>query len=271
MEAQNRHYNKEEKKPSVDSLCRVGETEHGLAAADELSPHGIAAITGSLNSVLVLIGATEEILHALSSGAPHEVLESWEVAGRGPAGLEACLDKLTADLVSHTLQLCKGNGRLGDTSIADGTGTANRFGIMCGEDNACRRVNTIAFDNICPLTSQDTGSNAVVTIIRGLLGVVKAMTGVGAEVSTTNQLHAELEATLSRHGQVAGDDLGHVLLIGLVGAEDGGALGVVLFGKVHGPVVNAILEGILFGVEQEANLSLSGQVADLVDSLVQVG
>ena len=69
------------------------------------------------------------------------------------------------------------------------------------------------------------------------------------------------------------EHLGTRLLVRLIGAVDDGVLGVavVLAREFHGPVVDAVLQHVLLGVEEQTHPAVVGQLADGVDGLVEGG
>lgn len=241
-----------------------------LASSDKLRPHGVAAVQCALDSVLVLVRAAQEILHALASGSPDEVLVSRQVGHLvGMAGL----DKLAADLIGHALELSKGDARLGTAGVADGASPADRLSIVCGKDHVGIGELPLALNNRTPLAGEDSSGNSIVAGIGLPLGVVEALAGIGAEVGATDELDTQGEAALLGFGKVARNDSRCSLPVCLVGTIDSGRVsrGVVLASKHLGPAVDSILESILLGIKEESNTALLGKGADVVDGLVEVG
>ncbi|KAI9170758.1 Kinase binding protein [Paramyrothecium foliicola] len=253
----------------------LGQSDGRLAPANQLSPHGIAATSRALHGILVLLCATQQVLHALSGGAPSQVLVDWQqpdVSKRGLASL-AGLNQLAADLVSHALKLGAGDIRLALASLADGAGAAHRVGVVGSQEQVGRGVLAGAGNVGTPLAGEHAGGHGVVALVGVGLCVVKAVAGIGVEVGAADELDTEGEALLLGQGEVVGEDLGGALLVGLVGGIDGGhaGVGVVLAGKGHAPVVDAVLEAVLLGVDAKTNTAFMGELADGVDGLAEHG
>jgi hypothetical protein len=249
-------------------------TNKCLASSHELAKHGIASAPCSLNSVLVLLSTSKKVLHALANRTPNEVLVDRELdrsTNGGTRGLG--IDNLTADLVGHALELGAGDVRLGKTGISDGAGLADGVGVVGSKDHCCVGVNTLALDGAGPLAGQNTLSDGIEAGISVCLGVVEEVAGVRSEVRAPNQLHTKSPSFLLGNGQVLRDDLGAVLLVRLVCSVDDSVvgLGIVLAGILNGPVIDTKLEGILLCVEQKTNTTFTGELADGVDRVGQVG
>lgn len=249
----------------------LSQAKGNLAATNKLSPHGIATALGALHSILVLLRAAEEVLHALARAAPDKVLEDGQVVCSLLVGV-ASLDELAADFVGHALQLGKGNLGLGAASIADGASAADRLGIVRGQHDACVGELAGAFESSAPLSRQDAGRDAVVARVGVLLCVEEAVARVRVDVRAADELDAQSKVAVARFSEVARENGRAGLLVRLVGAVDGGGLGlgVVLAGEFHGPAVDAVLQSVLLGVKEETHAALLGEAADGVDGLVQV-
>lgn len=258
----------------IPKRSSLSQADNALASSDEFTPHGIATATGSLDGILVLVRAAEEVLHALAGAAPDEILVGGEGDGLGGVCLArglVGLDELAADLVGHALELGKGDVGLGGAGLEDGAAPADGLGVVGGEDDAGRGVGAAALDGVAPLAGEHAGGEVVEARVRLLLGVVEELARVGAQVRAADELHTERDVFLLRNGEVVGEDLGAGLLVGLVGAVDDGRLGalVVLARKLHGPRVDAVLQHVLLGVEEQAHAAVVGELADGVDGLVQ--
>lgn len=144
--------------------------------------------------------------------------------------------------------------------------------VVRSQDEASVGEIDIALEGVIPLARQNAGCDAVVAGIRLRLGIVEAVAGVRVDVRATNQLHTEGEAALMSLLQVAGQDLGGALLVGLVGAEDNSVAGVpvVLASIVESPVIDTILQGVLLGIEQETDSALRSRRADAINGVCQV-
>lgn len=254
----------------------LSQANNALASSDKLTPHGIATATGSLHGILVLVRAAEEVLHALAGAAPDEILVRGEGDGlfglflaRGLVGF----DELAADLVGHALELGERDVGLGGAGLEDGAAPADGLGVVGCEDDAGLRIGAAALDGVAPLAGQHAGGEVVEARVRLLLGVVEELTCVGAQVRAADELDAERDVLPLRNGEVVGQDLGTGLLVGLVGAVDDGRLGalVVLARKLHGPRVDAVLQHVLLGVEEQPHAAVVRELADGVDGLVQRG
>ncbi|KFX86514.1 hypothetical protein V490_09047, partial [Pseudogymnoascus sp. VKM F-3557] len=91
------------------------------------------------------------------------------------------------------------------------------------------------------------------------------MAGVRVDVSAPDQLDASHEPLLACHGEVAREDLGAGLEVGLVSGVDDGVGLVVAAHQVEDPGVDAGLEGSLLSVENEADAAGGSEVADGCD------
>lgn len=246
------------------------QADNALASSDQLGPQGIPAAFGTLDGVLVLVCSSKEILHALASSSPDEILVSGQDLGLVRL---AGLDQLAADLIGHALELGKSNVRLGSASVADGTASANRLGVVRRNDEAGGGVLTLTLDISIPLAGEDTGGERVVASVGLFLGVVEEFTGVRVQVGAADKLDTEGKVLDLGESKVSGQDLGAVLLVSLVCAKDDSLTKtlVVLAGELESPVVDSVLEHVLLGVKEEADTSFLGKLADGIDGLVQGG
>lgn len=233
-------------------------------------PKSISAALGALHGILVLVRAAEEVLHALAGGTPDEVLVGGQVHG---LVLLVGLDELATNFVGHALELGKSNVRLGTAGLHNGTAKTDRLGVVRGDDETGSGVRTGTLDVGVPLAGEDTGGEGVEAGVGVLLGVVEELTGVGVEVSTTDKLDTESEALLLGELEVGRENLGALLLVGLVSAKDDSLTKtlVVLADELESPVIDTVLEHVLLGIKEKTDTSLVGKLADGVDGLVHGG
>lgn len=143
---------------------------------------------------------------------------------------------------------------------------------MSGQDEASRGVLALAFDSRVPLAGQHTSGDTIVAGVCVLLGIVEAVAGIRVEISSTNQLNTKSEAAFPGLIQMVCNNLGSTLLVRLVGSKDNGVSGilVVLACVLESPIIDTILQGILFSIKQKTDATLRGQLADGIDGPGQI-
>jgi len=216
------------------------------------------------------VRAAQEVLHALASGSPDEVLVGGQVSGLVQL---VGLDQLATNFVGHALELGESNVGLGAAGLHDGTALADGLGVVRGDDKAGNGVLAGSLDISVPLAGEDTGGEGVEASVGVFLGIVEELAGVGVQVSATDKLDTESKALLLSKLEVLGENRGALLLVGLVGTEDDSLTEtlVVLAHELESPVIDTVLEHVLLGVEEETDTSLVSKLADGVDGLVHGG
>ena len=140
------------------------------------------------------MSSAEQILHALASRSPYEVLVSWQCDGLVGLGLASGLvgfNELAGNFVGHALELGERDvGRLGGSGFEDGSAATDRLGVVSGENNTGSRIFTRPLNTLAPSSRKHTRSQAIEARIRLLLGIMEQLPLIRAEIRTTHKLDA---------------------------------------------------------------------------------
>lgn len=183
------------------------------------------------------------------------------------------MQELAAQFVGHAQQLTVHHGypllTVLDLLLAMNMRLPYGFMVMRGQDQVhfwkpLVLVVRQGLEHSTVSVFDQTFGDAVVRSIRFFLMRPDEMPWIRPQVCTTDELHAQGEAVPLSSGQMFGEDARSGLEISLIGpihhSLTGGAL-IISPLEVQRPGVNARLDGLLFGIEEQRYILLRRKVA----------
>lgn len=259
---------------------------HRLAApALHFADHGDLRVLRPSHGLGVLDGATEKKAHTFLDGAPGQQLVDVGGSLGGDAdvvfGTLEPFQQLAANFIGHALELCVAEIDAvvlapGGLLHADRVGLLDRVAVVGGDDDIHGRqlgrgVLGRGLQHGVVSPGQEAFDHLVVAAIGLFFLGPDQMARFRLQIGTADELHAECVALLTGDLQVAGQRGRRGTKVSLVRAvEDGaaGGLGVTVLLVLHDPGLDARLHGLFLGIDQKANTSRDGQIADFLNGRV---